>query len=290
MAARSLIAEERIGLAVALAAHLALVALILWRPPSAPAIPPPERVTVTLSEEAALTSTSPEPMAEPAPAAAPELGEPSEPAPEVQPPPPGPVPLPKAHPEPRSLPAPRPSPRAAPSPLPQPRPSPRAAPSAAPQPRARPRPAPSASARPSNRPGGSRIGANFLPPNPAAQASGASRNPPAAASGPAVQSALVSAISRELRPHWQGKVPQGVDAEKLVTVLAWSLDADGSLIGAPRVLRQEGITEANRAQASRHAEQAVRAVQLAAPFDLPGQYYDGWKRISSFRFDKRLAQ
>ena len=65
---------------------------------------------------------------------------------------------------------------------------------------------------------------------------------------------------------------------------------DGSLAGSPRVVRQEGITEANRPQAARHAEQAIRAVELAAPFDLPDQYYDAWKRVTSFRFDKRLSQ
>ena len=55
-------------------------------------------------------------------------------------------------------------------------------------------------------------------------------------------------------------------------------------------MRQEGITDANRSQAARHAEQAMRAVRLAAPFDLPPQYYDAWKRVAAFRFDKRLSQ
>ena len=32
------------------------------------------------------------------------------------------------------------------------------------------------------------------------------------------------------------------------------------------------------------------AFQLAAPFDLPDEYYANWKRISAFRFDKRLSQ
>jgi hypothetical protein len=56
------------------------------------------------------------------------------------------------------------------------------------------------------------------------------------------------------------------------------------------VVRQLGITDTNRAQADRHAEQAIRAVRLAAPFDLPEEYYDAWKRVSAFRFDKRLSQ
>jgi hypothetical protein len=53
---------------------------------------------------------------------------------------------------------------------------------------------------------------------------------------------------------------------------------------------QTGITPANEAQAKRHVELAIRAVQLAAPFDLPTEYYSNWKRISAFRFDKRLSQ
>jgi hypothetical protein len=56
------------------------------------------------------------------------------------------------------------------------------------------------------------------------------------------------------------------------------------------VVRQEGITDSNRPQAGRHAEQAIRAVQLAAPFDLPDEFYDAWKRVASFRFDRKLSQ
>jgi len=104
-----------------------------------------------------------------------------------------------------------------------------------------------------------------------------------------VQSSLLGAISRAIRPHWQGKVPEGADSEKLVTILRWSLNRDGSLAGTPTVVRQEGITDANRPQAARHAEQAIRAVQLAAPFDLPAEYYDTWKRVT-IKFDKRLSQ
>jgi hypothetical protein len=116
----------------------------------------------------------------------------------------------------------------------------------------------------------------------------ASTAAPAAAIGPAVKSALASAISRQLKPKWSA--PQGLDAEELVTILSFNLNRDGTLAGTPTVVRQQGINANNRAQAERHAEQAVRAVRLAAPFDLPEQYYDAWKRVSSFRFDKRLSQ
>ncbi|WP_188823640.1 hypothetical protein [Novosphingobium indicum] len=120
------------------------------------------------------------------------------------------------------------------------------------------------------------------------QESGSARSPADTAAGPAVQSSLAAAISRQLKPYWT--VPQGADAEKLVTVLAWNLNRDGSLAGPPKLVRQEGITDANRAQAARHAELAIRAIELAAPFDLPSEHYDVWKRVAALRFDRKLTQ
>ncbi len=266
--------EERLGLIVAIAAHAGLLALLVLHPFKPPAVQPPERMSVTLSDETGLTSTSPQPQAEAAPDIAPVIAPVPAPQPEPLPAPiPGPAPVVK------------PAPKAAVVPKPQLRPAPRATP--APAPKAQPRP--QATRQPVTRaPGGSRIGNDFLRGVPGAQATGAARNPPAAAIGPAVQSALSGAISRQLKPRWAA--PQGAEAEKLVTILAWSLNADGTLAAGPQVVRQEGITDANRSQAARHAEQAIRAVRLAAPFDLPAEYYTAWKRIASFRFDKRLSQ
>ena len=147
---------------------------------------------------------------------------------------------------------------------------------------------PAATRPAATRPGGSRLGDDFLKGVPSARKAGTATTPPAATIGPAVRSALPGAISRQLKPKWVA--PQGADAEKLVTILTWNLDTDGKLSGTPRVVRQEGITDANRPQAARHAEQAIRAVQLAAPFNLPAEYYDAWKRVSEFRFDRRLSQ
>jgi hypothetical protein len=136
--------------------------------------------------------------------------------------------------------------------------------------------------------GGSRIGDDFLKGLPGAHASGKSTSPPAKEAGPEVKAGLSSAISRAIKPRWVA--PQGADAEQLVTILAWNLNPDGTLDGSPHVVRQEGITDSNRPQASRHAEQAVRAVELAAPFQLPPEYYSTWKRIGAFRFDRKLSQ
>ena len=111
---------------------------------------------------------------------------------------------------------------------------------------------------------------------------------PASAIGSAERASLGQAIARQLKPHWAA--PQGVDAELLVSMLSFDLNSDGSLAGPPRLVSQEGITEANRPQAGRHAEQAIRAVQLAAPFDLPPQFYNAWKNIRSVRFDRNLSR
>jgi hypothetical protein len=83
--------------------------------------------------------------------------------------------------------------------------------------------------------------------------------------------------------------PQGADAEQLVTLVRVRLARDGSLVGDPQVVSQSGETPANAAQKARHAEQAIRAVRLAAPFDLPEEYYSAWQTVTS-RFDRRLSQ
>lgn len=279
--------EEQIALAMAVAAHVALVAALVLGAHVQPPITPAQRMTVTFSDNVQLQSTSPEPNAQSMPDVAPERGE-AEPEP--------PLPMTPPAPEVKPQPAPQPLPR----PLPKTRPAPPAAPEkpAPPQPRAAAKPAPSkpaakpADERPRRRPdapaGGSLIGKDFLRGVPGASAPGTSRNPPADAIGPAVAASLSSAIARQLKPNWTA--PQGADADKLVTILAWDLNPDGSLAGRPRVVQQLGITPSNRVQAPRHAELAIRAVELSAPFDLPSQYYNAWKRVAAFRFDRKLSQ
>jgi hypothetical protein len=268
MATRALRTDEGLALLVALVAHGGLVAILMLQP-AAPPPPLPERMTVTLSDDVGLTSTSPDPTSQAAPDEAPELGEPA-------PPPP----LPAARPEPR----PEPVRQAVVPPPPKSTPLAKSSPAkAAPATKG-----PPPKEAPKGPAAGSRIGADFLKGTPGATAKGPAGPPPAAAIGPAVRSALSGAISRQLKPRWVA--PQGADAELLVTFLTWDLNPDGSLNGTPRVIRQEGITDANRAQAARHAEQAIRAVRLAAPFNLPEEFYPAWKRVTAFRFDRKLSQ
>lgn len=260
MAVTALRRDEGLALLAAVAAHVALVLVLTIRPSPIP-LPPPERITVTLSDEVGLTSTSPST----APAAAdeaPELGEQASP-------PPSPAAV-------QPAPLPKPLPRATMAPPPKPALLAKAPPAKAP------------SAKTVTKPGASRIGDDFLKGTPGGTAKAPAGPPPAATIGPAVRSALSGAISRQLKPKWVA--PQGAEAELLVTILTWDLNPDGSLAGNPRVVRQEGITDANRAQAARHAEQAIRAVRLAAPFNLPDEFYPAWKRVTAFRFDRKLSQ
>lgn len=260
--------EEGFGLILAIAAHAALVAWLVLRPPMPEPLPLPDTMTVTLSDDVGLTATSPEPAAQPSPDSAPEIGEAPPPEPVV-----------RVEPEPVRRVDPRPAPKATPKP-------------ATPQ-RANPPPrqtvvTPRTQQPTPKRTGGSNLGDDFLKGVPNAPATGTSSLVPASQIGVSVRSSLASAISRELKPHWAA--PQGAESDLLVTIVAFELNSDGSLAGSPRVVRQEGITDANRAQAGRHAEQAIRAVRRAAPFDLPPQYYNAWRRVPSSRFDRRLSQ
>lgn len=281
--------EERIGLGIAAVAHVGLVAALYFNVQDDPTpLPIPERMTVSLADKVSLESTAPDAVPEVQAAVAPVLA--PEPAPVIEPlqePVAAPEPKPTARPTPTPRPtaSPRPAPQASPRPTPSPtaRPSPRPTSSAkpTPTPSARPTPAPTQA----NRGGGSRLGSDFLTGAGASQ-SGANRGTQANNLGAAEQASLVQAISRQLKPHWSA--PQGVDAEKLVTVLSWELNPDGTLKGRPRVVSQSGINDSNRPQAALHAERAIRAVQLAAPFDLPPEFYNSWKSIRNARFDRNL--
>jgi protein TonB len=251
----SLSREERLGLGIAAMAHVALVAALVWQVRDEPTrLPIPERIEVSLADEVSLESTAPDPSAEPQAAAAPVLA--PEPEPVVEPEPVREIVRPVTRPAVDKRPTPRPTQRAAPTPTPRPTPTRQA--------------------------GGSRLGDDFLEGAGSSERGGT----PAATFGPAEQASLSQAINRQLKPHWSA--PSGVDAEKLITVLRWELNPDGSLKGRPSVVSQSGITDSNRPQAALHAERAIRAVQLAAPFDLPEEFYDRWRRIRDWRFDRRL--
>lgn len=245
--------EERLGLAIALGLHLVLLAVLLVQPARQDVFDRPERMTVSLVSEVGLKSAAPDPVAVSRAALAPELGEQAEASTEQV----AEATKPRASDQPRRDAVVKPPRETAP-------------------PRQDKKPARA-----------EQVGENFL------EGMGSSRTSddkriPASEIGASARASLIQSISRQIKPHWSA--PSGADAELLVTELAFDLNEDGSLKGRPRVLRQSGVTDSNRPQASLHAERAIRAVQLAAPFDLPPEFYNAWKSIRGARFDRNLSR
>jgi|SRR5579863_243326 len=289
MALGNLRREEQVALALAVVLHAALLSLFLLHPSITPA-PVPQPIRVTLSPDVGLAAAAPT-HDDAAADIAPTLGAPP------------PTPAAAVRPAPAAVETPRVE-----KPAPEPKPvtvtPARPAEISKPKPAALKTPTPktahkntasvkdwnlAAPATPDHQPaGGSRIGNDFLKGVAGGKPSGKAQAQGAAVIGPEVKSSLSGAIAHQLKPHWEA--PQGVDADKLVTVLSWDLNPDGSLAGEPRQLRQEGITDSNRPQAARHVEQAIRAVELAAPFKLPAEYYAAWKHVKSFEFNRTLSQ
>jgi len=244
-------------------------------------------IEVSLTDEIALESGSPTPNADPKQIEAPEEG-PLELA-STPPPPAPPTPRVETTPPPRvePAPAPRPAERAKSAP-----PRPRATPPAAkPEPR-RTRLDSSIveNLRPqtkAGRPRASRLSRDMVEGATDSPSRGRDTTPPGSTASPAVKSALAAEIVRQLKPHW--RAPTGADADQLVTVVSARLNRDGSLSGTPEIVSQTGVTASNRAQADLHKERAIRAVQLAAPFNLPEEFYNEWKLLRP-RFDRRLSQ
>ena len=278
MANTALRPEDRIGLVAAAALHVALIAILALQFAITPDPPPiQQRMTVSLASEISLASTAPDPVPESRAATAPTLAE--TPAPPTRSEPVVSRPRPPVT-EPPARPAPRPATRPAARPTERTRP-------ARERPRSRPE-RPEREAKPSRTAastGGSRIGNDFLEGQGSSSRTQETRAP-AATFGASERAALSSAISRQLRPHWSA--PSGVDAEKLVSTVSWRLNKDGSLRGRPSCRTAPGsITDSNRPQAGLHCERAVRAVQLAAPFNLPEQFYSQWDDLE-WQFDRRL--
>lgn len=111
---------------------------------------------------------------------------------------------------------------------------------------------------------------------------------PASQIGASAKASLQRQINSQIKPRWQGMVPQGVDADKLVSLVSFQLNEDGTLKGQPSCRTVSAtITPANKPQVGAHCERAIRAVQLAAPFKLPPELYNGWKTITNWEMKKQ---
>lgn len=253
-----LTSEEGFGIGVAVVLHLALAGALVWhatREP--PELAPPERIEVSLATDISLESTAPDPSADPAAASAqPEPVEIAEAQPDV-----APAPVERAVERPVTTPPRRTTERTTPTP----------------QPTRTTAPPPERSPRDLSR----EMDLGGISQNDGEEGSPGER--PSARQ----QASIDSEIVRQLKPHWNP--PSGTEVEQLVTVVRFRLNRDGSLRGNPEVLRTNGVTASNRNQVNRHQEQAVRAVRLAAPFNLPERFYSGWSVVTS-NFDNRLAQ
>ena len=268
---RTLRREERIGLGIAAALHVALLGAFLFQPTSRADMSPTQRMTVNLASEVGLEATAPDPVPESRAAMAPTITDTPQPVAE-------PV---EAVAEPQPAPQPRTQPRIERPVTTTSKPKP-----ADTTPRRRPDTPSKPQPKPAQKSGGSRLGDNFLA-GMGDSASTTETRAPAATLGASEKAAIGQAIARQLKPHWQP--PSGADADQLISKVRFRLNRDGSLSGRPEVVGQSGVTDANRTQAGRHGELAIRAVQLAAPFDLPEQYYDGWKTVTA-ALDWRLSQ
>lgn len=264
MTAPAITREEGFGLALAALGHVALVwVLVTAKPPEA--LPPVERVSVTLSEEVGAVSTSPDPTANPAPDKGPELGEP---APLAEP-----EPVPALQPKAAVVPPPRPAPAAKTPPKPpqQAQKMPTKWPFAPPQ-QATKNPAKTLP---------SKGGASVLDPNYGKGLTGGTgkdKTPPAAQASSQQVASWSSLIGSKVRSPWNSCPVSGLDVGKLKATVRFTLDKSGRVLAIEEPVIT-GVTDANRAQTRPFRDCAVRAIKLAAPFTgLPPEFYDAWKQ------------
>ena len=249
---RSMRRDESLGLALALVGHAALLSWLVWQRAPAP-LPPPERMTVTISDVVGPVSTAPQPQPE---AAAPDRS----PVPGEAPPPPPPEAAPLAKPAPFQ-------------------PPPRAVVAQPAKPIAKSAPATPARqpAKPSASPGASAFDSAFAKGVPGALANGKAKTPPAAQVSAQQRSSWSSLIGSRVRGPWNSCAVKGLEVEQLRATVRFTLASDGSVLSIDEP-QMAGTTPANQAQVRPFRDCAVRAIKLAAPFTgLPPEFYDDWK-------------
>lgn len=266
MASPALTREETVGLALAALGHVALVWVLVTARPPAP-LPPPERVSVTLSDEMGAVSTSPNPQSDPMADKGPDLGEPA------------PLPEPVAEPEPA------PQPRA--SAVPPPRPSPAAPQKPAPKPapaKAAPPKAVTAKVNPPAKAGASSFDQIFAKGIPGGSTKGKDQTSAASQASAQQVASWSSSINARVRGPWSSCPVSGLDVGKLRASVRFTLDRSGRVAGIED-FAVTGVTDANQPQVKPFKDCAIRAIRLAAPFTgLPPEFYDQWKnRRLNFR-------
>lgn len=268
---RAVRGNEGRGIAIAVAAHVVIIGLlsVQWTAGERRFDNPP--MEVDLIAESAVQSTAPV-ISETPPAA--RLGEEDNvdiAAPEPVPAPPLPEPV--VRPTPAPTPKQVAKPKAAP---PKQRPAAQKA-----QPKAAPKapPAKNRPARPTGRLDGIAEGLSKSQPK-----SPSSKGASAAATAAEVRRSIDVSIKSAVAPRWNGCRISGVDVDQLKTVVRFRLTQSGALAGFTGV-STTGQNDSNKFQVQRHQECAKRAVELAAPFDLPEENYSYWQNYT-LDFDK----
>ncbi|WP_033075593.1 hypothetical protein [Sphingopyxis sp. MWB1] len=259
---------QKSGIAVAVALHVVIIGLlsVQWTAGERRFDNPP--MEVDLIAETAATSTAPVISQTPPP---PRLGE--ELSRDIAVPEPLPTPTPPV-PDPIVRPDPAPAPRLTPRPAPTP-PKKQAPPAQKSQPKATPKPTTTPrAARPTGRLDGIAEGLSR-----SETKDSASKGAPAAATAAEVRRSIDVSIKAAVAPRWNSCRVSGVDVDQLKTVVKFRLNRSGGLAGFTSVTTS-GENDSNRFQVQRHQECAKRAVELAAPFDLPADNYDFWQNYT----------
>ncbi|PKP86111.1 MAG: hypothetical protein CVT78_14355 [Alphaproteobacteria bacterium HGW-Alphaproteobacteria-17] len=265
MAARG---NEGRGFAIAAIAHVAIIGLlsIQWTAGERRFDNPP--MEVDLIAETAVQSTAPV-ISETPPAA--RLGE--EDNVDIAAPEPMPTPTPPV-PEPIVRPTPAPTPKQVAQPKQPPKATPPAVDKAPPKAAPKAPPAKDRPTRPTGRLDGIAEGLSKSQPK-----APASKGAPAAATAAEVRRSIDVSIKSAVAPRWNGCRVTGVDVDQLKTVVKFRLTQSGALAGFTSV-ETSGENDSNRFQVQRHQECAKRAVELAAPFDLPEENYSFWQNYT----------
>lgn len=259
--------NQQRGIAIAVVAHVLIIGLlsVQWTAGERRFDNPP--MEVDLIAETATESSAPV-ISDTPPAA--RLGE--EDAVDIAAPEPLPTPAPPL-PEPVVRPTPAPTPKQVARPVPPPAKKTPPAVQKAP-PKATPKtPAKKAGARPTGRLDGIAEGLGRE------QSKAPSKGAPASKTAAEVRKSIDVSIKSAVAPRWNGCRVSGVDVDQLKTVVKFRLTASGALAGFTSV-NTTGENDSNRFQVQRHQECAKRAVELAAPFDLPEADYSFWQNYT----------
>ncbi|MEY4269623.1 MAG: hypothetical protein RLZZ58_839, partial [Pseudomonadota bacterium] len=107
----------------------------------------------------------------------------------------------------------------------------------------------------------------------------AAKGAPAAQVAAEVKKSIDVSIKAKIAPRWNACKISGVDIDQLKTVVRFKLSESGALIGFTGVTTS-GQNDSNRFQVQRHQDCAKKAVELAAPFDLPVENYSFWQNYT----------